>query len=144
MASNAEEDEGNCVVLRHQVGPGEGVINLRASVLPSNGMKLNSEAPSSWKLTVDAVQGGGWQFEPSGRFASSLVDGHSLLLSVQYPELPTQGSLLTLRMKVYSCLMESSACLAPSSLRFQVTLLPASDGENFSEIDLGNVFSLIK
>ena len=94
------------------------MINLRASVLPSNGMKLNSEAPSSWKLTVDAVQviasreaqalehqepfsqGGGWQFEPSGRFASSLVDGHSLLLSVQYPELPTQGSLLTLRMKV--------------------------------------------
>ena len=70
MASNAEEDEGNCVVLRHQVsrfvllfqnnigkvGPGEGVVNLRASVLPSNGMKLNSEASSSWKLTVDAVQ----------------------------------------------------------------------------------------
>ena len=100
------------------MGLGEGVVNLRASVLPSNGMKLNSEAHSSWKLTVDAVQvitsrdahtlehqepffqGGGWQFEPSGRFASSLVDGHSLLLSVQYPELPSQGSLLTLRMKV--------------------------------------------
>jgi len=87
---------------------------------------------------------GGWQFEPSGRFASSLVDGHSLLLSVQYPELQSQGSLLTLRMKVYSCLTESSACLAPSSLRFQVTLLPASDGENFSEIDLGNMFSHYK
>ena len=39
-----------------KVGLGEGVVNLRASVLPSNGMKLNSEASSTWKLTVDAVQ----------------------------------------------------------------------------------------
>ena len=55
-----------------------------------------------------------------------------------------QPLVLTSDLQVYSCLTESSACLAPSSLRFQVTLLPASDGENFSEIDLGNVFSLIK
>ena len=39
-----------------QVGPGEGVINLRASAAPFKGLKLNTEAKSSWKLTVDAVQ----------------------------------------------------------------------------------------
>ena len=39
-----------------QVGPGEGVVNLRASTAPTKGLKLNSEAKSSWKLTVDAVQ----------------------------------------------------------------------------------------
>ena len=39
-----------------QVGPGEGVVNLRASTAPIKGLKLNSEAKSSWKLTVDAVQ----------------------------------------------------------------------------------------
>ena len=61
--------------------------------------------------------------------------------SVQYPELPSQGSVLTLRTKVYSCLTESSACLAPFSMRYLVTLVPSGEGENFSEIDLGNVFS---
>ena len=40
----------------YQVGPGEGVINLRASAEPFKGLKLNTEAKSSWKLTVDAVQ----------------------------------------------------------------------------------------
>ena len=39
-----------------QVGPGEGVINLRASAAPIKGLKINSAAKSSWKLTVDAVQ----------------------------------------------------------------------------------------
>ena len=40
----------------YQVGPGEGVINLRASAELFKGLKLNTEAKSSWKLTVDAVQ----------------------------------------------------------------------------------------
>ena len=39
-----------------QVGPGEGVVNLRASAVPMKGLKINSAAKSSWKLTVDAVQ----------------------------------------------------------------------------------------
>merc|ERR1719184_204187 len=104
--NSEKEEEDSSVVVRHQVGPGEGVINLRASAEPFKGLKLNTEAKSSWKLTVDAVQGGGWQFEPSGGF-----DSTSAVWSVQYPELPSQGSLLTLRMKVYPCLTESSACL---------------------------------
>jgi len=140
MGSCEKEEEDNSVLIRHQVGPGEGVVNLRASAAPIKGLKLNSEAKSSWKLTVDAVQGGGWQFEPSGGLDPSSVDAN-LVCSVQYPELPSQGSVLTLRMKVYSCLTESNACLAPNSLRFLVTLLPSGEGENFSEIDLGNVFS---
>ena len=46
-----------------------------------------------------------------------------------------------LALQVYSCLTESNACLAPISLCYLVTLLPSGEGENFSEIDLGNVFS---
>ena len=46
----------NLTNIPHQVGPGEGVVNLRASAAPLLGLKLNSEAKSSWKLTVDAVQ----------------------------------------------------------------------------------------
>jgi len=135
-SSENEQEEDSSVVIRHQVGAGEGVINLRASASPFKGLKLNTEAKSSWKLTVDAVQGGGWQFEPSGGF-----DSTSLVWSVQYLELPSQGSLLILRMKVYSCLAESSACLAPTSLRYLITLVPSEEGENFSEVDLGNIFS---
>ena len=43
--------------------------------------------------------------------------------------------------QVYSCLTESNACLAPTSLRYLVTLVPSEGGENFSEVDLGSVFS---
>ena len=84
MGSCEKEEEDNSVLIRHQVcslsmflnfcqagrrkeyiytiltfcqvGPGEGVVNLRASAAPIKGLKLNSEAKSSWKLTVDAVQ----------------------------------------------------------------------------------------
>jgi len=140
MASSEEKPEDGSVVIQQQVGLGEGVINLRASAAALNGVKLNSEAPSSWKLTVDAVQGGGWQFEPSGNFVPMSKEGN-LVWSVQYPEMASQGSVLTLRMKVYPCLTESNACLAPVSLRYLVTLVPTKEGEGFSEIELGNVFS---
>lgn len=78
MGSCEKEEEDNSVLIRHQVllnvcqagrredykyiftfcqvGPGEGVVNLRASAAPIKGLKLNCEAKSSWKLTVDAVQ----------------------------------------------------------------------------------------
>ena len=32
------------------------MVNLRASAAPMKGLKINSAAKSSWKLTVDAVQ----------------------------------------------------------------------------------------
>ena len=162
-----------------QVGCGEGVINLRASAEPFKGLKLNTEAKSSWKLTVDAVQ-----VEIMSRFApfswSPFTDGLNrdsgwwmaiwtvwwlwfnftcVECPVSWAAFPGQSShaqdegsqvidtttfIHVYPMQVYPCLTESSACLAPTSLRYLVTLVPSEGGENFSEVDLGSVFSYQK
>jgi sugar lactone lactonase YvrE len=135
-----EQEDAVTAGSRQVVGPGEGVVTIRASTTALPGSKLNTLAPSTWSLAVDQVQGGGWQFPATGRLLPDTADG-SVVWSVQHPALPAAGAVLSLRLRLFTCDPATGACRAAATLRHSVTLLPGGEGD-FAELHIGNLLAL--
>lgn len=122
----------------YMVGRGEGIVTIKASTTATRGVKVNTEGSSKWTMTVDQVQGG-WQFSPNGKLERN--SDEEVVWSLQHPELPEKGAVVSLRIKLYVCNIDTAACMV-RSIKHNITLLPSDEERDFLEFSIGNLLEL--
>jgi len=114
-------------ISNHTMGEQQGTLTITARLDLGDGVKLNTEAPSSWSLTIDRPD---WQCQTKGKVESDI-----LTVPVQHPAMTT-GQVVTVELssKVYICTSEG-LCMVRTGKH--VARITVGGGGNI--VDLGKL-----
>ena len=115
----------------HQVSCEAGQLVIRAGLGLQPGVKLNTEAPSAWRLSCTDQT---WEVPARGE-----ITGNGVEIVVRHPALPLLATTdLEMTARLYIC-TEDSLCLVQSS-KHSLTLTAAEQADSSTqEIDLGTL-----